>query len=167
MKKQNGYWYVFIVLLIGLLLAGCGGNSQNDNSNIASIDDPVATEDVPVAAQPVEVVGPGEYVFPDEYAEVANPVPADEDSQNKGAGIYEASCERCHGEAGQGDGVSAVQNELEIPAFSDEKIVALSDGELFYILTNGIAETPMEPWDIYNEEIRWHLVNYVRTLQQN
>jgi len=167
MKKQNGYSVVLILLLVGLLLTACGENSQNDNLNIAPTEDTEAAEEVPMPAQPVAVVGPGEYVFPDQFAELVNPVSADEDSQNKGAGIYEASCERCHGEAGQGDGISAVQNELEIPAFSDEKIVALSDGELFYLLTNGIAETPMEAWDLYNEELRWHLVNYIRVLQQN
>jgi len=166
-KKFNGYWTIFILLMVGFLLTGCGENNQNGNANVVEPTETETTEDVMIEAQPVESVGPGEYLFPEQFVNLGNPVPADEDSQAKGAGIYDSSCERCHGAEGKGDGTSAVQNDLVMIDFNDEKIAALSDGELFYIISYGVAETPMEGWDLYNEELRWHLVNYIRTLQKD
>jgi mono/diheme cytochrome c family protein len=50
--------------------------------------------------------------------------------------------------------------------FRAEHVKDLSDGELFYIITNGIEGTAMQAWTILDEEKRWDLVNYLRTFQE-
>jgi hypothetical protein len=50
--------------------------------------------------------------------------------------------------------------------FRSEHVKALSDGELFYIITNGIEGSSMQAWGFFDEERRWHLVYYLRTHQE-
>lgn len=162
MRNFNVSWLIFILMVFSIVLMGC----SSDNQEGATLESP-AEPDESIETHPVEVIGSGEYKFPDQYVEIKNPIPADEASITKGQEIYQASCERCHGETGMGDGTSAIQNDLAIINFSDEKISALSDGELFYIVSNGVEETAMVGWDMFNEDLRWHLVNYIRVLQQD
>ena len=42
-----------------------------------------------------------------------------------------------------------------------------TDGDLFWWIARGIPGTPMPAFgDSLNEEERWHLVNYIRSLRQ-
>lgn len=41
---------------------------------------------------------------PAEYAGLTNPIPANEESLERGAALYTANCASCHGDGGMGDG---------------------------------------------------------------
>ena len=52
--------------------------------------------------------------------------------------------------------------DAAMPDLSDPKMWKQSDGSMFYKITEG--REPMPPAENLDEEQRWHLVNYVRTL---
>lgn len=116
--------------------------------------------------EPMEAVEPKDYGVPADAANVVNPIAADDASLQEGEEIYKASCITCHGEQGRGDGPVAASLDPKPADFRSEYVKQLSDGELFYIITNGIEGSPMQAWGFFEEERRWHLVNYLRTFQE-
>ena len=99
-------------------------------------------------------------------ANVVNPIAADNASQQRGEEIYITSCIDCHGEDERGDGLAASRLNLKPSDFRAEHVKDLSDGELFYIITYGLSDSTMRPMGFFDEEKRWHLVNYLRTFQE-
>jgi len=78
-------------------------------------------------------------------------------------------CASCHANDGSGD--TAVGKNLYPPA-PDMRLPAtqqLTDGELFYIIQNGIRMTGMPAWGTgasHDEEDSWKLVHFIRHLPQ-
>jgi mono/diheme cytochrome c family protein len=134
-----------------ILLTACAGTSPTE----------VATPE-PATETPTEDPWPREYNVPAEDAAFVNPIKADAASLQRGREIYESSCLKCHGEEGRGDGPS-VTNPID---FREEFVVELSDGEIFYLITNGVEGSEMWAFNFLDDDQRWHLVNYIRTLQE-
>ena len=69
----------------------------------------------------------------------------------------------CHGAAGDGKGDLAEDMKLKLKDWRDPNSLAkFTDGELFYIVTNGRGKMTGGEGDRTSEEARWNLVNYVR-----
>ena len=160
MKKQFSWMIIFLFMVAGAILVSCSGTQLGSENESIPLDETSSQVNLPV-----EAIEPGVYVFPEGYVAVENPFMDDPESVAKGEKIFGASCERCHGIEGKGDGTYAINNDLTMVSYADENIMALTDAELFFILTNGIEGTAMESWDTYSDDLRWHLVNYVRSLQ--
>lgn len=105
---------------------------------------------------------------PARAARKENPIPADPKSVGQGKELFVMGCLPCHGAAGKGDGPAAATLErngvrvrpgnLSLPEMWQQ-----SDGEMFWKISEG--RTPMPTWkESLNEEQRWLIVNYVRTL---
>ena len=102
---------------------------------------------------------------PDEAKAVENPVEATAETVTAGGALFKKHCTMCHGEAGKGDG-PATQFIKPAPAdiSTAEAKERMSDGEIFYKITNG--KRPMPPMTRkMNETERWQVVLFVRTLQ--
>jgi mono/diheme cytochrome c family protein len=110
---------------------------------------------------PTEIPGPKDYGVPVDFANLVNPVAADDASLQRGEENYKANCIRCHGEEGRGDGPIAARQDPTPSDYRAEYVMELRDGDLFYIVTHG-----MRTWGFFDEETRWDLVNYVRTFQE-
>jgi cytochrome c oxidase cbb3-type subunit 3 len=94
-----------------------------------------------------------------EYAKNKNPIAMTEKSIVQGRKLYEKHCIACHGEAGKG-GIGA---DLTAPI----RIHGNTDGEIFHVITGGIAGTAMKAFkNELSEEMRWHLVNYISSLRK-
>ena len=97
-------------------------------------------------------------------ASLANPVPADSASVNRGRKQYQINCAVCHGPAGKGNGV-VLKYGLFPPSIGPGSLAATkwSDGYIFGIIRNG--RNLMPSYNRIEEPDRWDIVNYVRTLQ--
>lgn len=103
--------------------------------------------------------------IPAKYKAMKNPTKADAASTNVGKMLYTKHCKSCHGGMGLGDGPKASSMKTKIGSFKDAKFQAQTDGEIYFQTYVGRDE--MTPFDkkIAEEEDRWAVVNFVRTLK--
>lgn len=105
------------------------------------------------------------WVIPAKYKAMKNSVKADASSVNVGKMLYTKHCKSCHGGLGLGDGPKASSMKTKICSFKDAKFQAQSDGEIYYQAIIGRAEMPAFDKKILDEEDRWAVVNFIRTLK--
>ena len=173
MKRHYVLWSVLAAcMLVGLLLSGCSGvSSVSEDPSAGSADsegvsEPVGETEADQEMEEPEEVGTKDYGVPVDDANVVNPIAADDASLQQGEETYRSSCIDCHGEEGRGDGPVGVRQNPKPADFRAEHVEKLSDGELFYIITHGIEGSAMRSFVFFDEEVRWNLVNYVRTFQE-
>jgi len=101
------------------------------------------------------------------FKAMKNAAAGDAESIKLGKALYAKHCKSCHGNAGLGDGPKATNLETFPGNFSDAKFhAAYSDGELYYMTVFGRDEMPKFDSKIPDEEGRWAVVNYVRSLKK-
>lgn len=109
----------------------------------------------------------GEHNLPEEALSLENPIPVTEESIEKGRQLYTQNCAVCHGDQGFGDGPSAAALDPKPANLHEEHVQGLPDGALFWIISHGVPETAMPPWEnVLSEEERWHIVNFLRTFRE-
>jgi len=116
-------------------------------------------------AAPQDQKASAPWVIPAKYKAMKNPTKADAASVNVGKMLYAKHCKSCHGGVGLGDGPKASSMKTKIGSFKDAKFQSLTDGEIYFQTYVGRDE--MTPFDkkIAEEEDRWAVVNFVRTLK--
>jgi len=98
---------------------------------------------------------------------LTNPIPVSEEILAEGRAHFADHCASCHGNDGGGNtemgrGLYPRAPDMRLPATQN-----LSDGELFYIIENGVRLTGMPGWSTgtaSGEESTWHLVHFIRHL---
>ena len=82
----------------------------------------------------------------------------------RGEEIFLAECESCHGRSAHGDGPEAADLEVDVPDLTVTTAMDETDGALFWKLT--IGRKPMPGYrKLLSKEERWHVVNFLRTVQ--
>ena len=101
-----------------------------------------------------------------------NPIARTPENIAKGKAIYEGkgSCFRCHGVSGKGDGpYNTLVNLNPSPRdFTNSKFHRnRTDGELFWVLKNGVPGTGMVPaiGGPITEDEAWHVILYERSFE--
>ena len=94
-----------------------------------------------------------------------NPLELDEAALERGAKRYFIYCQPCHTKRGTGKGILFERGGVPTAAFSDERIVALSDGEMFDVVTNSKGLMPAYGAMVPAAD-RWAIIAHVRRLQQ-
>lgn len=106
---------------------------------------------------------PRPLVIPESEKKRLNPVPNVPEAIEAGKVLYNSQCAMCHGARGDGKGDVAISMKMKMPIFSDPKVQAKrTDGELFYILSQGHGDMPAEKRLI--DQNKWEIVRYLRTL---
>jgi mono/diheme cytochrome c family protein len=78
--------------------------------------------------------------------------------------LYGYHCAMCHGKNGDGKGDLAADMKLDLNDWRDANSIAkMTDGELFYIVTNGRGKMTGGEGDRTTEQVRWNLVTLVRS----
>ena len=95
-----------------------------------------------------------------------NPVASNAESIKAGKELWSTYCKSCHGSKGLGDGSKAAQLKTEPGDFSLPSFQSQTDGEMFYRLSVGRNDMPASKKKIPDEEERWSLVNFMRTLKK-
>ena len=79
---------------------------------------------------------------------------------------FETYCAVCHGYQGKGDGPVSVKMALKPPPLISDKIQKLADGGIFHIITDGQGVMSSYAYQLVEENDRWAIVQYVRSLQR-
>ncbi|MCF8227328.1 MAG: c-type cytochrome [Bacteroidales bacterium] len=105
--------------------------------------------------------------IPDEYKNMENPYKGDKGLDRIGKMLYAKNCKSCHGNKGEADGPRAKQ--IDVPMFdlsSEDFQAAYNDGEIYYMSIIGRDEMPNFESKIPDDEDRWAVVNYIRSLKK-
>ncbi|WP_338357853.1 cytochrome c [Yeosuana marina] len=102
---------------------------------------------------------------PAKYENMKNPTNPKEDL-SIGKSLYDKHCKSCHGKEGYGDGTKADGLKGDLGDFSTAEFQSQSDGALFYKTSIGRDDMPEFTKKIPDDEDRWLIVNYMRTLQE-
>ncbi len=156
-------------------LAGCRGTEIEDAVGkvawFSNMRDQVAIEPYEEAARmppegtvPVGA-GAGLGALPDDYDELANPIPATDESREIGKEQYEIYCQVCHGPEGRGGGsIEGPYPRGLINRLVTKRARDYTDGYLFGMVSAGRGLMPN--YRRMTQEERWHVVNYLRELQR-
>jgi cytochrome c len=78
---------------------------------------------------------------------------------------YADHCAACHGTDGHGRTVVGQGMSPKTPDFADATIQGMSDGELFYVIQNGVRWTGMPSWKReHSPDETWRLVSFIRAV---
>jgi mono/diheme cytochrome c family protein len=107
------------------------------------------------------------FAIPADVRRRTNPVPLSDEVLAEGMAHYADHCASCHADDGSGNtemgrGLYPKAPDMRLPATQQ-----LTDGELFYIIENGVRFTGMPGWSTgtaEGETATWHLVHVVRHL---
>jgi mono/diheme cytochrome c family protein len=99
--------------------------------------------------------------------ELKNPYPMTEASMAEAREHFVAHCSICHGLDGHGDTPIGRNLYPKVPDMTDAETQRLTDGELFYIISNGVRFTGMPAWGSEDDpKSIWELVAFIRRLPQ-
>jgi mono/diheme cytochrome c family protein len=88
-----------------------------------------------------------------------SPLPRDPETAQAGAQVFTTNCAKCHGNDAMGRGSR--------PALISNRVAKATDGDLYWIVTNGNAWKGMPPWQMLPDKQRWQVVAYLRALNAN
>jgi mono/diheme cytochrome c family protein len=88
-----------------------------------------------------------------------NPMPQDSSSVEAGKRLFAENCASCHGAAAEGVG--------KHPTLVSPKIHNATDGDLAWLLQNGILRKGMPSWSRLPEQRRWQIIAYLRSLNSS
>jgi mono/diheme cytochrome c family protein len=95
-----------------------------------------------------------------------NPVVDTKDAQKAGAEHFQHHCQICHGLDGQNTGVPFAETmSPKVADLAAPEIQKYSDGQLKWIIENGIRLTGMPAWkNVPEDDEMWKIVRYIRHL---
>jgi mono/diheme cytochrome c family protein len=95
-----------------------------------------------------------------------NPLKASEDNIEDGKELFTSYCMVCHGLDGQNTGVPFAKTlSPQVPSLASPEVQAYTDGQLKWIIKNGIYPSGMPPSDgDFSSRDMWAMVLYIRHL---
>jgi mono/diheme cytochrome c family protein len=107
------------------------------------------------------------YLIPASARATANPVPFTAEAVASGLAHFADHCASCHGNDGKGNTTYGRRMFPRAPDMTAAATQQLSDGELFWIVENGVRLTGMPGFgdgDPANDHESWELVHFIRYL---
>ena len=92
-----------------------------------------------------------------------NPLGEDPAAIAAGQELFRQKCAVCHAYDGSGKTEIGAGEYPRPPALRSINVMALTDGEIFYHIRNGIRNTGMPAWSMPDEQV-WQIVAYLRHL---
>ena len=85
-----------------------------------------------------------------------NPYSGSPDAIAAGRNLFLNNCAKCHGENATG--------KSSRPSLRSQRIQQATDGDLAWLLKNGVIYKGMPSWSGLPEQERWQIVSYLRSL---
>lgn len=107
---------------------------------------------------------------PDEFLKLKNPLKSDSKNLFAGESLFHTdaqptACKICHGPTGNGMGMMAPGLNPPPRNFScSETMKNISDGQMFWVVKNGLPGTGMVAYKSLSDEQVWQIILYLRTL---
>ncbi|HUC53399.1 MAG TPA: cytochrome c [Candidatus Cybelea sp.] len=93
-----------------------------------------------------------------------NPITPTSEGVAEARKLYGYHCAMCHGKEGDGKGDLATEMKLELHDWRDaSSIEKMTDGEMFFIISNGKGKMLGGEGDRTPDKMRWNLVHLVRS----
>jgi mono/diheme cytochrome c family protein len=99
--------------------------------------------------------------IPASAKQLRNPLASNEENVRHAQLEFHEHCAVCHGDDGAGKTTIAAGMSPEVPDLSADHVQKWTDGELFYIIKNGVRFTGMPGWNLSDDQT-WKLVLAVR-----
>jgi mono/diheme cytochrome c family protein len=102
---------------------------------------------------------------PGDARSLSNPVPDTPEVQAEAREHWADHCAICHGSDGSGDTAMGKRTWPPAPDMRQTETQQLSDGELFYVIQNGVRFTAMPAWGSgsgHDAQDSWKLVRFIR-----
>lgn len=103
--------------------------------------------------------------IPAKYKSMKNEYKADKSLIPVGKSLYVKHCKSCHGKSGLGDGSKAATLKAYPGDFSTAEFQKQVDGVLYFKSFIGKDEMPNYEKKIQDEEDRWAVINFLRTMK--
>ena len=103
---------------------------------------------------------------PAKYQKMKNPVAADDEAMEIGKELYMKHCKSCHGKKGFGDGPKSTELETDCGDFTVVEFQQQSDGAIYYKTTFGRDDMPSFDKKLPDDDDRWMIVTFLRSLEE-
>ena len=159
MKKQTK---IGLVVFVALALTAVLGMGWILSHGFSARDEPTAIE--ALIARRLRHLA-----VPRAAREMQNPVPFNQEALTEARDHFADHCALCHGNDGRGQTEIGQNLYPKAPDMSLPDTQSLSDGELFYIIHNGVRLTGMPAWGDGtpdDDQGSWKLVYFIRHLPE-
>jgi mono/diheme cytochrome c family protein len=145
-KRLNGVLRLAVPCLLGVILAGCKASEPG------RVESAIVKE----MKQSVTIGGKGD----------KNPFAAEPAVIEEGARQFQQHCGVCHGLDGQNTGIIfAERMSPPVPDLKSPDVQEYTDGQLRWIIANGIAPSGMPAWKgNVSDDVMWKMVVFIRNL---
>ena len=125
----------------------------------------LSARDKPSAAETFLARRMRRWAVPESARRMKNPISDSAEAVAGGRAHFADHCASCHGNDGRGKTEIGQNLYPKAPDMWGKESQSLSDGELFYIIKNGVRLTGMPAWGKdtpEDDQTSWHLVSFIR-----
>ncbi len=157
--SKTGWWCLILTVVLGLILAGGGyfawlivGHGFSASETPSQLEEFLARHARRIAT-------------PQGAKQLKNPIEFTSEDLAAARAHWVDHCASCHALNGSGDTVLGRNIYPPAPDMRTAVTQDLTDGELFYIITNGVRFTGMPAWGgQHSDKDTWQLVAFIRRL---
>jgi mono/diheme cytochrome c family protein len=111
--------------------------------------------------------GHGKKNAPESAQKLKSPLTPAQSKPELGKPAYERVCAGCHGVDGLSKTPAAANMTPKPTNLTDHLMDSMKDGEIYWVVTNGIGKSMPAFKDMLTETERWQVVNYTRSLRKS
>jgi mono/diheme cytochrome c family protein len=146
-----------LTILVIVLLAGVAGLAFTRNGLSARTEPPAIEAAVARRIRSLAI--------PSDASRLINPFLNDRSAWLDGGRYFQDHCAVCHGDDGAGKSEIGKNLYPKAPDMRQETTQQLSDGELYFVIMNGVRYTGMPAWaGEQTPEETWKLVSFIRRM---
>jgi mono/diheme cytochrome c family protein len=108
----------------------------------------------------------GKKTAPASAKALKSPLTGDQAKPELGRPLYEKTCLSCHAADGKGQTAEAMKMKPKPTNIADHRMDSMADGEIYWVITNGMGKSMPGFKTQLNDSDRWRIVAYVRHLRK-